>query len=179
MPPAIQNPKSKIENNAGSTPDTRHPTLGPVPEIQNQKSKIKNAEENPERCHHCHSDLPPLLADGQRPSPFCWCCRTALHSPQNRHLYCPSCGCDLRIIIVNNQRTLPICPCCEVPLPPWPHQRSDPHASVLINAFVGGGSCFTRHVLARQNEVAAGSRFTFHPSVVSPSIQQSTNPPIH
>src|SRR5438105_15777837 len=63
------------------------------------------------------------------------------------------------IIIVNNQRTLPICPCCEVPLPPWPHQRSDPHASVLINAFVGGGSC-----LAAPKR--SGGGFTFHASVL-------------
>ena len=88
-------------------------------QIENQKSKIKN-EQPPERCHFCHADLPPLLADGQRPSPLCQRCGTALHSPQNRHLYCPSCGSDLRLIIVGDRRTLPICPSCEALLPPWP-----------------------------------------------------------
>ena len=120
VPRTTPNQSSETEGSSGGddAPNDASLTLAPQRRgaIQNQKSKLENGAE---RCHHCHSDLPPLLPDGQRPSPFCWCCRTALHSPHNRHLYCPSCGCDLRIIIVNDQRTLSICPCCETPLPPW------------------------------------------------------------
>src|SRR6266404_1900002 len=83
----------------------------PVTEIENGQ--------RPEPCHFCHTALPALLPDGERPFAFCQRCGTALHSPHNRHLYCPACASDLRMIIVNGQRILSTCPSCGDPLPPW------------------------------------------------------------
>jgi len=116
---------TKIENAAKTSPSLpleervgERRSSERVPEIKNQKSEIENAP-GPEPCHFCHTDLPALLPDGERPLANCQSCGITLHSPHNRHLYCPACASDLRMIIVEGQRTLSTCPYCDAPLPPW------------------------------------------------------------
>jgi len=77
VPPKIENQKTEINI----------PTPEAAPPIENQNSKIENAP-GPEPCHFCHTDLPALLPDGERPFANCQSCGITLHSPHNRHLYC-------------------------------------------------------------------------------------------
>jgi hypothetical protein len=131
------NPESSItsESPCDSTPLRLCVENSVSPQIENRKSAFENLV-HPDlvTCQCCNTDLPPLLPDGQRPSPFCPKCRSALRHPATLKLYCPSCRGDIRSIWHDDVRTSDNCPRCYAHLPPppiWPPLSSEARPAFL------------------------------------------------
>ena len=121
--PQLENSPSADEVTSRTPPDlkTEHYTLNTDPHHPNLLT-----------CQCCRADLPPLLPDGQRPSPFCPKCRSALRHPATLKFYCPTCRGDIRDIWNDDVRTSDNCPRCHAHLPPppiWPPQSPPPQSS--------------------------------------------------
>ena len=94
---SIQNPPSPRFN----IPSFHH-SITPVPS---------------ERCHECGTLLPPLLSSGERPTPHCKKCGTALRAPGALIEFCPKCRHVLQELNANGTRPTPNCQYCNKPLP--------------------------------------------------------------
>jgi hypothetical protein len=105
---SIQQPESSTQNppSARSNIPSFHHSITPVPA---------------ERCLECGTLLPPLLSSGERPTPHCKKCGTALRAPGALIEFCPKCRRVLQELNANGTRPTPNCQHCNKPLPPPPH----------------------------------------------------------
>jgi len=108
--------------------------------IENQKLK----RELEEYCLHCGESLPPLLADGTRPSTWCAACSSPIAAPPGLSIreLCPACSSPIPVHGYNNNRFSSRCSECDTILPclddnaplKWlpPDSKLQPHASSTI-----------------------------------------------
>jgi len=111
LPPAGEpatwnmHPATSSSSIHGSNTPSFHPSITPVPA---------------ERCLECGTLLPPLLSSGERPTPHCKKCGTALRAPGALIEFCPKCRHVIQELNDNGTRPTPNCRHCNKPLPPPP-----------------------------------------------------------
>jgi len=123
-------PPSQIASPANPFPPAADqiPATAPQPPLSaalstddsDSESKILKSEiETREHCLYCGEPLPPLLPDGQRPSPWCQGCNSPIAADPGFAIreVCPTCRAALPLHGYTAKRHSNICPECRNRLP--------------------------------------------------------------
>jgi len=116
QPSSIQQPVPVPLTDSPTHPLT--PPVVPVP-LTDSLAHSLTPPPAPEHCLHCGDPLPPLLPDGQRPSPWCAGCKYPICGDPGFSIreFCPSCEAAVPVHGYNVKRLSNICSECHTRLP--------------------------------------------------------------